>query len=519
MIRNRFWAASSLIIIAVAVVGIARSNDPKPIPDLIPAAFVDPERLPEPKPVPAPQPVVINPTTAVVLEWAGPTAIRTNKSNDFTLMVRNTAEQSAQRVIVQLRVPDGVTANDFAPEAKEEKGVFMWDLGTIAGKDVRDIRMKLSAKEKRDLTCQAWVTVTGTAGMSIAVREPKLEATISAPKEVVVGDKVTVKYTVKNVGDAEAAVPTATISTLTEGVTDLQTQLLGKTIGIGETLTGETIWTATKAGANSYTLAAEAEEGLKVTTATTVNVLAPKLTVAIAGPTERIVGRKATYTVTVMNQGDVPLNDVTVNETFPTAFRYVSSSCMNSVETGTVTWKVGSLPAGEKKVYTYEALAICPGPATHLVTAVGSRNTKAEASTKTVVDGVPAMRMEVVDLADPVEKGGETTYEIRLTNTGTKADSQLKLECHLPPELQFVSASGPTSYTQRMGIDFNGKNPQKQNTISFEPVAELAPKTEALFRVKVKAIAAGDVRFKASLTSVHLGTPVTKEESTRVYGD
>jgi hypothetical protein len=47
----------------------------------------------------------------------------------------------------------------------------------------------------------------------------------------------------------------------------------------------------------------------------------------------------------------------------------------------------------------------------------------------------------------------------------------------------------------------------------------LAPKTEAVFRVKVKAKTAGDVRFKAVLTSMHLATPVTKEESTRVYGE
>jgi len=64
-------------------------------------------------------------------------------------------------------------------------------------------------------------------------------------------------------------------------------------------------------------------------------------------------------------------------------------------------------------------------------------------------------------------------------------------------------------------------DPEKRGVVQvvFEPVAELGPKTEASFTVKVKAKATGDVRFKATMTSKHLTSPVTKEESTRVYGD
>ena len=517
MIRLRMCALLGLFVGMLALVGLAQSSDPKPVPDLIPAAFTELERLPAPKLVPAP--LAVSPSTSVTLDWAGPTSIRTNKPNPFTLSVRNTAEQSAQRVVVQVRVPDGVTATDLAPDAKSEKGVLIWNLGTIAGKDTRDIRIKLTASEKRDLTCQAWVTVTGTSGIRVAVREPKLEATIAAPSEVVLGDSYPVKYSVKNVGDEVAEIPTVVVETRTDGVSDRQLHSLGKSLAANEVKTGETTWMPTKGGKLTYLLTVEAEGGLKAIATTTVNVLVPKLTVAIAGPTERVVGRKATYTVTVMNQGDVPLKDVTVNETFPPAFRHVSSTCVNSIETGTVTWKVGEMPAGEKKVYTYDALAICPGPATHLVKAVGSRNTKAEAMAKTFVEGIPAMRMEVVDLVDPVEKGGETTYEIRLANTGTAADTQLRLECVLPSEMKLVSAKGPTKHAEAKGIDMNDKKKEARSIVVFEPIAELAPKTEAVFRVTVKAVTAGDVRFKVMLTSTHLTTPVSKEESTRVYGE
>jgi hypothetical protein len=47
----------------------------------------------------------------------------------------------------------------------------------------------------------------------------------------------------------------------------------------------------------------------------------------------------------------------------------------------------------------------------------------------------------------------------------------------------------------------------------------LPPKAEASYRVRVKAVKAGDLRARFQLSSDDMQKPVTKEESTRVYGD
>ena len=127
------------------------------------------------------------------------------------------------------------------------------------------------------------------------------------------------------------------------------------------------------------------------------------------------------------------------------------------------------------------------------------------------MDGIPALRMELIDTVDPVQKGGETVYEVRVTNTGTKADANVAVACPLPPELTFVKADGPTGHT---ATALNNCT-----VVKFDAVRELAPKHEAVFRVTARATATGDVRFKATLNSHSLGTSVVKEESTRVYGE
>jgi hypothetical protein len=502
---------SGLAIGMLALVGLARSDDPKPVPDLIPVAYDEPERLPYPMPVNS------EATASIILDWAGPETVSTNRPNPFTLTVRNTIAQSAHRVVVQVRVPDHVTATDVEPAAKCDKGVLLWDFGTMQGKEARTIRMNLTTSVKQDLTCQAWVTMTGTAGMRVAVREPKLEATIVAPKEVVLGDVIPVTYLVKNSGDAvvEKDWTMAIKSSDAEDV-DVTCQ---KELLAGGTSERKKSMVARQPGTMTYTVTVMGDGGARSTAVATVKVLEPKLAVNVVGPKERLVGSKATYAVTVENVGAVPVS-FEIAEVVPTSFKIVSCSKDALYSMGMIAWRpVGALAVGEKKVITYDMIAVSPGSAELQFIARGSRNTKAEATARTVVEGIPAMRMEVSDAADPVELNGETTYEIKLMNTGTKADSQLRLECVLPKELTFVSASGPTDYLEKIGIDFNRKDPANCSTIVFEPISELAPKTEAVFRVKVKAKTAGDVRFKAVLTSMHLATPVTKEESTRVYGE
>ena len=47
--------------------------------------------------------------------------------------------------------------------------------------------------------------------------------------------------------------------------------------------------------------------------------------------------------------------------------------------------------------------------------------------------------------------GGETTYEIRVFNQGSKAASKVQVMVALPPGLQLVSAAGDTKYTTQGG--------------------------------------------------------------------
>ena len=119
------------------------------------------------------------------------------------------------------------------------------------------------------------------------------------------------------------------------------------------------------------------------------------------------------------------------------------------------------------------------------------------------------MQFELIDLEDPVEVGANCRYEIRVTNTGSKTETNIQVSCTMPEKLEFFGAQGAGSTHHRV----EGKE------ITFDILPKLAPRADAIYRVQCKAAAPGDIRFKARIKADSLEEPVNKEESTRVYAD
>jgi uncharacterized repeat protein (TIGR01451 family) len=137
-------------------------------------------------------------------------------------------------------------------------------------------------------------------------------------------------------------------------------------------------------------------------------------------------------------------------------------------------------------------------------TARADRNLAASASAPVTVEGIPALMLEVVDIDDALEIGGETDFEVRVTNQGTSPVGGVTIRAILPKELQLLHAEGATPHHQ------NGQE------VVFEPVPKLTARADCTYKLHVKAIGSGDLRSQFFLTSDFLTSPVLEEESTTV---
>lgn len=468
-------------------------------------------------PVHAMVPVAKN-DPAVALDWSGPAVVKVNQPAEYTLTVRNVCGQALQKVVVQVRTPADVTVTATHPETRPTDGVYLWEVGTLDPKESKAVKLTLAQPVRGELNCQAWVTFTGTSAMKVAVKEPKLSVAIKVPEKVILGDKIPVEYVVTNTGDYPADRVTLKLANSPPTPSD------ARELKPGESHRQSEAFMTTTGGTYTYEAIATGADGLQASAKATVQVLVPKLDVSLTGPAERLIGRKAPYTMTVRNCGDVPVTGVIARAHVPASFR-VSAAGDGTVSAGgdLLSWAVGDLAPGAVKTVEFEGVCTRPGPLNHRAEVAGDRGTKAAADFATRVEGIPALRMEMVDATDPVERGGETVYEITVKNTGTMADSDVRIECELPQEFELLSATGPTKGLERVGVDMANLSISTDNptvrSVVFDPINDLPPNTEAVFRVKVKAVRTGDVRFKAVMTSKHLTAPVSKEESTRVYGE
>jgi hypothetical protein len=481
-----------------------------PTPPLMPPTTpMAPPPLPENRLVPqAAENTLGRQDAAVSVEWVGPPAAKIGVPTEYVLIVRNTSAVAVRDVKATAVMPAGLRVAAAEPAAGADGA---WALGTLDAKQDKIIKMRLVAEARGDPMPQAFVTFTGVASLRLKVREPKLVLKASGPERVMAGESAAFSVTVSNPGDgtAEQAKVRATLSEGLEHARGPQVDFDIGSLGAGESRSVQIMCQAKLGGVQTCKAVADADGVAAVTEAAAVSVIAPRLDVQLTGPGLRYLERKALYTIKVTNSGDAAATNVMVADVVPTGFlvQAASHGGRHDAGTRTVSWFLGEVGAGQSREVQLEVKAVVPGRHVHKASAVGARGLRAESEFTTSVEGLSALGVELVDTEDPVEVNGETAYEVKISNTGSKTETDIKLVAEVPPQMQFKSATGPVRYN----VD--------GNKIVFEPLDKLAPRADAQFRINVKAVEQGTVRFKIQVTSTNLVEPVIKMEATRIYAD
>jgi uncharacterized repeat protein (TIGR01451 family) len=452
-----------------------------------------------------------NQAPGLCLEWTGPPQARVGQSADYTLAVRNLRGVAVQGVVVRVQLAPGVETIATEPKAMVAGNVLTWELDTIRAKQEAHLHVRVVPTSKGKLACHATLTFHESSALTIEVTEPKLALKATAPETVMAGEPVTFAFLVSNPGDGSAQ-HVKVHALLSDGLE----HSLGKAVvfEVGDLASGESrtiqLTCGTKAtGEQRCEIMAEAEGDLKAQDRIRLNVVVPRLDLEAAGPGLRYLDRKAVYVFKVVNPGEVPATNVTITDVVPAGFKFTAASDGGRYDfaTRTASWFLGEVGPGQVKEVKLEAVAVSLGEHHHKVTAQAARGLAVFQDVSTHVEGLSALTVEVVDPEDSIEVGANTTYEIRLTNSGSKTETDIRLASVIPETMQFQNAQGPTSF-QVQGKD-----------VVFEPLPKLVPRAYVTYRISVKALAPGDVRFKAQITSTTLVEPIVEMKWTRIYKD
>lgn len=469
-----------------------------------------PAPLPTPTPTPATKSPGIAPAApSVVLEKRCPETVNAGGKLAYEIFVRNVGQSAVMQARVEEELPAGTRFIASDPPADTASDRLAWTLGTLEPGQERRLSVEVQPIGDGEYRSTAFVTCSASTSMKTSIVRPKLAVTMSGPDQVQAGDVIPLNIQVNNPGTGLASgivlrvkLPNGLVH---PGGSHIEAEL--GALAAGESRAIPLRVTAAAAGSQVAEIHATAEGGLEASAKAQALVLQPILQLKRTGPAKIIYKGEVAEEYELVNTGNAPALGVVLTEVLPVGLEFVGASdgAIYDPVGRSVTWRLGAHPPGGVRKVMMKAKAIAVGDQPTRAVAVGERGIEARADGMVQVEGIAAISLEVVDLENPVEVGGDLVYEIRVVNRGSAACTGIKIVCDVPEGLQATEAMGPGNF-QLQG-----------SQLVFDPLPKLAMKADVVYRVKVKTHQPGDYRFKVQMTCDQLRLPVNKEESSRVY--
>lgn len=450
-------------------------------------------------------------TPSVVIQKRAPSEVRVGKAASFIVNVQNVGVADALNVEVYDRIPAGMRFVEASPAAQQVGNQLMWELGSMAAGEERTITMQLVPEQEGELGSVARVSFEAAASVRTLSTKPELKIVQRVPEQgVLIGQQLEIEIEVSNPGSG-AANGVVLQEDVPEGLEHPRGRQLDNSLGSlapGEVRRQVLRLRAVRPGVVENTIRLVSDDGLETEHSVAVQVIAPDLQVQLKGPSRRFLERPATYELLVANQGTADATNLEIAVHLDRGFTFVSTENEGYYDPNrhAVFWSLANLPAGAQGIVPLTLLPVEIGEQALRIEADGDLGVAVQSQRTMSVEGFAELSFAINNPGGPIEIGAETEYEVTVTNTGSMADSGVRVQLQLPAGLELISASGDAGT--------NG-----QGLVAFQPITTLQPNQTVKQTIRVRGLNAGVHLVKAVVVSEQSAVPVTKEESTRVYAD
>jgi hypothetical protein len=456
---------------------------------------------------------------AVAWEVTGPRKVIIGRNATFEIKLKNSGDDPAQRLVARIEVPgsaDIVSADSSHGvgqriEDGDGSSVLEWRIDQLTTQ--RDAELQLTVVPRTNQMMSLQVSVRSEPRAAVAqveVLEPKLRLALEGPADLLHGEPRTFRLTVSNpgTGPAENVVVLFTPPGAAERSAERHNVGL---LGAGEAKTIDLEITPQEAGDVTMKAVASADGDLRDLAERRVLIRKPELVVDVRGPRSTYAGTVATYYCRVQNTGDATADDVIVQTRLPMDAEFVRAADDRKIEPvankESVTWKVGSLPAGGEVFMELKCKVNRAGDNLLEVAAHSAKRDLNESkSITTHVVALADLKLEVSDPQGPVAVGKEAVYEVRIKNRGSNTAEQINVAALFSEGIDPVGVEG-------------GQHSIDNGRVAFRMIESLPAGREILFKIRAVASQPGTHVFRAEVLCRELETKLAAEETTRFYED
>ncbi len=473
-------------------------------------------------------------SVAVTVDVQGPASMNLNQTATLRLVVRNTGSSDAINVKVHDTLPDGLEYISSQPEAYHPKeSLLSWSMAVLpaGSENVITVKVKPVKTGPFDHAATVWFQVASKSRSQVFKPLLKVDQTPSAVN-VLKGQPVSFKIAVTNIGDGPA-----------RNVTIRAKLSPGFRHGSGEKSDEQTLELtlpalapnqreeldplevdAIQGGDQSCTVTATSPDVItdvpgekeKAVSIKSVRVVQPKLQITLTAPKERYTDTVAPYEIKVENPGTAPARKVRVIATLPVSGRLLQPlppGVRYDDQTRRLQWLLDRVePGGKPMMLGFQMRMGGVGFYEIHAEARGEGDLQARASATTDVSGLPDVNLVVSERLRVVDVGGQTSFQIRLRNYGTKEATNILLTATLSKNLKAVRTAG---CPQGIGGSFAGD----QVTFADEQgngIKKLGPKQEIVMWLEVEVTGEDPQVATCKVKVTHDGLTEPFEDMARV---
>ncbi len=445
----------------------------------------------------------------VKLDKIIPNEVSADQPFKYAIVVTNLTNTMLSSVTITETLSDNFGFENADPMPQHQGSQLSWQIDTLGPKGAEQITVFGRPRDINTLRNSTKLTYSFVASSSIRVVKPQLEIARLVPSETLLSDSFPVEYIVRNVGSGSArdvkileTLPSGLVTT--DGLNEVK-------FSVGILRGGEQRIFKSELRANRVGVFANKALALSSTTPraesapTSTSVRQPALMITKSGPERQYLGRSLSYEITVVNQGDGVSQNTILEDSIPIDVTGIEASAGADVSGSRLRWDLSTIAPNSSKTVRVSYKPTKVGVYTSDTRATSHGAETVSSKTQTTVIGIPIVRLDVVDLEDPVAIGENVTYLITAANDGSAPDHNVRIVCQLEDKIQYISSTGATEASV-MG-----------HTISFTQLRTLEPNTKATWRIVCRATAPGGVRFKVNMTSDVLTRPIDATEATYLY--
>ena len=247
----------------------------------------------------------------------------------------------------------------------------------------------------------------------------------------------------------------------------------------------------------------------------------PKLTVVKRGPEQGRVGDTVLFEIEVTNNTNQTFTDIAIADNHELSLEPVRATGGSEwLEGNALGWRIANLEPGRtiRRQVELRCLRETPRACNRVtVSAKGMEAVADESCLEIAGDGSPPpaatpeepagaakITVSVVETADPIRVGGQTGYQIIVTNGGDASAYDVAVSVTFDEGLQLLQHGGPTIASA------------SKTGVRYPALRELRAGETQTFDLRFKGVATGNARVQAEITARGQAQPIRAEQTTEV---